>query len=192
MLRSFFTRRVRTTRICSILFVYLVCMSCSFVTRAAGTQTAQRCGASQDQPAARVFADSDGLGWHEYQNIKNVPELQLNGGSAALLWLGSDGNLLVGVQEPGEDFTAYTDYCFDRTGHLLQLRYELRTAWGWDYREEGPFSNGKLKREISEFFSPETEQPIKKPEQADDVPDALKPHIYLKKSQLPFFKLLSK
>ena len=167
-------------------------MSCSIVARAAGTETAQRCGANQEQPASRIFADSDGQGWHEYQNIKSVPELQLNSGSAARLWTGSGGNLLVRVEEPGEDFAAYTDYCFDKTGQLQQLRYELRTAWGWGYREEGPFANGKSKPKISEFFSTETEKPIKKPEQADDVRDALKPHIYLNKSQLPFFKLLSK
>jgi hypothetical protein len=183
---------IRTARIRSALFVSLACMSCNFPAWAAGTQTAQRCRANQDQPASRVFADSDGKGWHEYQNIKDVPELQLNAGSAARLWSGGNGNLLIRVEEPGEDFTAYTDYCFDRIGHLLQLRYELRTAWGWGYREEGSFANRKLKPEISEFFSTKTEQLIKKPEQADDVPDAMKPHIYLWKSRLPFFRLLSK
>ena len=179
-------------RIYFALFISLVCMSCSFAAGATATQTDQRCGASRDQPANRVFADFDGQGWHEYENTKTVPELQLNGGVAVQVWPGSHGNLHVGIQEPGEDFTGYTYYCFDRAGHLLHLRYELRTAWGWGYREEGPLGHGKFKPETAEFFSTTTERLIEKPEQADDVPEALKPRIYLKKSQLPFFKLLSK
>jgi hypothetical protein len=167
-------------------------MSGLFADRAAATQTAEHCGANQDEKATRFFADSDAHGWHEYRDIKSIPEVQLNVGSTARLWPGSNGNSLLNIEEPGEDFNVYTDYCFDKTGHLLYLRYVLRTAWGWGFREEGPFSNGKLEPEIAEFFATETGKPVKKPEQADEIPDAQSPHLYLTKSQLPFYKLLSK
>jgi hypothetical protein len=192
MLRTPSRPIVTIARSYSTIFVSLVFLSCDSSVCAAGTQTAQRCGADQQKSPSRLFADSAGKGWKEYENIKKVPELQLNRGAAAMLWPGAGGNTLVALEEPGEDFTAYTDYCFDKFGHLIQLRYELRTAWGWGYREEGAFTNRKLKLEISQFFSTVTELPIDKPEQAEEVPEALKPHIYTKEAHLAFFKLLSK
>ena len=99
---------------------------------------------------------------------------------------------LIRLEEPGEDFAAYTDYCFDKAGQLVAVRFELRTAWGWGYREEGPVVNGKLTRQTSEFFSTKTEAPITRPEQAADIADALRPHLYARKSRLPFATLLSK
>ncbi|PYU77913.1 MAG: hypothetical protein DMG50_29345 [Acidobacteria bacterium] len=92
----------------------------------------------------------------------------------------------------GEDFNAYTDYCFGKTGQLLSLRFELRTAWGWGFREEGPIVNGILRPRTSEFFNTKDELAVTKPEQADDVPEALRPHLYARRSRLPFAKLLSK
>jgi hypothetical protein len=183
---------IRIMRIFYPLFLSLICMSGNLASRATATQTAQRCGVNQDQPASKILADFDGHGWHEYQSIQKIPELELNAGSAARLWPGSNGNLLIKIEQPGEDFAIYTDYCFDKAGFLLQIRYELRTAWGWGYREEGRVANGKLKPEISEFFSTQTNQPVKRPEEANDVPEALTPRVYLRQSQLPFFKLLSK
>ena len=159
----------------------------------ARTATAERCGADQKKPAERIFANADGKsGWREYRSATEIPELQLDAGQAAWLWSGREGNILIQVQDPGEDFAAYADYCFDASGELVHLRYELRTAWGWGYREEGPVVNGKFAREVSEFFDTKSEASVKRPEQADDVAEALKPHVYLRKSQLPFAKLLPK
>jgi len=182
---------MKTALIPRTLLVCFVWLICSTSAQAKLTQTAQRCGANQDEAPARVFADSSGKGWREYK-AKAVPELELNLGSAAQVWPGTNGSLLVHVQEPGEDFAVYTDYCFDKAGKLTQLRYELRTAWGWGYRQEGPLAGSNLKSETSEFFDTKTGQHIERPEQAGDVPDALKPRIYQKKSELPFFKLLPK
>jgi len=171
-----------------------LCLFAVTISTSAGTgksPTAQRCGVDQDRPAQRIFADPDGkLGWREYPTVKDVPELELGYGRFARLWAGRDGNVLVRMEEPGEDFAAYTDYCFDKTGRLIQLRFELRTSWGWGYREEGQIAKGVLAPQTSGFFGTKTDQPIAKPEQADDVPDALRPHLYMRKSQLPFSKLL--
>ena len=183
---------VHLPRTALALLACLLCLEVCTPLEAAGTKTADRCGVNREQPPARIFADSDGKGWREYKTVKEIPELQLNTGSAAFLWEGRDGNVLVATQVSGEGFSAYTDYCFDRSRTLVQLRFELRTAWGWGFREEGPFSRGTLKAATSEYFSTETEKAIAKPEEAGDIPEALKPLIYSQEPKLPFFKLLSK
>jgi len=121
-----------------------------------------------------------------------MPQLNNDGGTLAILWGGRNGDVLIRTEEPGEDFVIYTDYCFDSNERLIQLRFELRTAWGWGYRKEGPVLHRTLTPKISEFFDTVTEMRIAKPEQAADIPQALKPKLYLRKSQLPFSKLLSK
>jgi len=156
-------------------------------------QIAQHCGVDQDRPAQRFFAVPDEQhGWQEYRSIEDVPELELGIGQLARLWAGPDGNALIRVEEPGEDFSAYTDYCFEKTGGLMQLRFELRTAWGWGYREEGPVVDGALAPRMSEFFGTKNEVEVAKPEDADDIAQALKPHLYTRKARLPFARLLSK
>jgi hypothetical protein len=162
-------------------------------TAKAQSLTAQRCGVDQNGPPRHIFADPDGKQtWREYRSVKDVPELQNDAGEFVGVWASRDGSVLVSTQEPGEDFAAYTDYCFDSTGQLVQLRFQLRTAWGWGYREEGPIRNGILTAKMAEFFDTKTEGRIVRPEQAADIPDALKPRLYTRKSELPFFKLLSK
>jgi hypothetical protein len=151
------------------------------------------CGADQSQPAGRIFAEPDRKhNWREYRGVKEIPELENDFGEFAQLWTSRDGNVLISVQAPGEDFASYMDYCFDSRGQLIELRFQLRTAWGWGYRVEGSILNGKLAPKKSEFFNTKTEMPITKPEQADDIPDALKPIVYLREAQLPFFRLLPK
>jgi hypothetical protein len=178
------------------LLASVLCLLAVTTTTAASTgknATAQRCGVDQDEPAQRIFADPDGKhGWREFQQITDVPELELGFGESARLWAGGDGNLLIRAEEPGEDFAAYTDYCFNKAGQLVQIRFELRTAWGWGYRQEGPIAKGSIVAQTSEFFSTKTGESITKPDQAADVADALRPHLYLLKSQLPFSKLLSR
>jgi hypothetical protein len=172
--------------------VFCLVVAAFGTTASAGqTSTALRCGVDQNQQAKRFFADPDGKNWKEYQSV-DVPQLDLQEGALSRLWTGSDGNVLIRTEESGEDFAAYTDYCFDQSGQLIQVRFELRTAWGWGYRKEGPIQKGLLAPKISEFFSTETEKHITKPEQAENIPDALKPRLYLRKSKLPFFNLLSK
>jgi hypothetical protein len=175
------------------VFVLILSIGPLTGARAAQSPTAQKCGIDQHQPAQHIFANPDGkLGWREYRSVKDVPELENNAGEFALLWTGHNGSILISTQEPGEDFTAYTDYCFDSTGQLVQLRFQLRTAWGWGYREEGAIRKGLLVPETSEFFDTKTDVHIAKPEQAADISDALKPRLYLRESQLPFRRLLTK
>ena len=159
---------------------------------ASQSQTAKRCGTEQGRPAQRVFSNVEGTGWREYRSVDNVPEAALGGGEYAFLWVGRDRNVLIRVEEPTEDFAAYTDYCFDPTGQLIHLKFELRTAWGWGFRKEGPILKGSLRARTREFFDTNTEESISRPKQAADIADWLKPQLYLRKSQLPFSKLLPK
>jgi hypothetical protein len=184
-------REIKSVRLASIL-----CLIVGAVVSdpsAAQSVTAKKCGVDQKQPAQRIFADPDGKhGWREYRTVEEVPELELNAGDFAKVWSGRDGSVLISTEEPGEDFYVYTDYCFDPQGQLVQARYELRTAWGWGYREEGPMSKGLLAARTTEFFDTKTNARIPRPEEAANIPDALQPRLYLRESRLPFFKLLSK
>jgi hypothetical protein len=154
--------------------------------------TARRCGVDQDRPAQRIFAAPDGKhGWREYRHLTDVPELELEFGESARWWAGRGGNFLIRTEEPGENFAAYTDYCFNKAGQLVQIRFELRTTSGWGYEQEGPIAKGSVMPQTSEFFSTKTGKSITKPDQAMDGAEALRPHLYLLKSQLPFSKLLS-
>ena len=183
-------RKTKWGRLASAFFLIVVGLG----NRATAGQspTAERCGAEQGRPAQRVFAIVDRQGWREYRSVDDVPEVALGAANYAYLWVGRDRNVLIRMQEPTEDFAAYTDYCFDPTGHLVHLKFELRTAWGWGFREEGPVLKGLLNIHTSEFFSTNTEERISRPGQAADIADWLKPQLYLRKSQLPFAKLLPK
>jgi hypothetical protein len=177
---------------CSLCLLVL-CLSvhgANASTIAAKSSAGLRCGIDPEKSSPRIFANSDRKqGWHEYQNVTDVPALELGMGQFARLWAGTQGMALVRLEEPGDDFTAYTDYCFEQDGQLIALEFTLRTAWGWGYREEGPVTRGELAPQLSEFFDTTDEAPIKRPEQADNIPDALKPHMYTRKSRLPFANL---
>ena len=160
--------------------------------RAATTRTSQRCGAKPEEPAWRMFADTDGLNhWREYKELKAVPEGNPDGSRFARLWTGNNGQEFVLVQWSNQDWAWSTEYCFDKSGQLTQLRHELRTAWGWGHRLEGPLVNNKFVPKTSEFFSTESEQAIERPgTDPSELSSYLEPRIYRTKSQLPFSQLL--
>jgi hypothetical protein len=171
---------------------------CTLATCVAGAAqsvntTAKQCGADQTKPAEFVFAKvDDGHTWREYRSVENVRALDLDGGISAQLWEGQDGSFLVRTVEPGEDFWTNTEYCFNKNGKLDQLRFEVRTAWGWAFRLNGSVEDGAIHEDSTGFFDTTTEKPITRPVGADEVPDALKPTLYLQAKQLPFSKLLLK
>lgn len=153
--------------------------------------TAERCGVDLKLPAQRVFADPDGKkGWREFKKLQDVPPIGLNAGTSAVVWTGREGGVFVELQEPGEDWYRFTDYCFDQTGQLVQVSFQLRTAWGWGYRSGGPVVRGAVAASAEEFFDLKTETVIAKPADADEVAEARKVDLYLRKSKLPFAKFL--
>lgn len=173
----------------------ILCVLASGVAEAKVPQSvsAKQCGVNMAEPANRVFAKvTDGQPWRGYKQIEDVPTLDLGSGMSAQLWKGRNGNLLVRTVEPGEDFWAYTEYCFSKGGQLEDVTYELRTAWGWAFRIEGPIKHGSLDAKSKGFFSTETEKPMARPSGADDIPEALKPRLYLKANELPFSGLINR
>jgi hypothetical protein len=176
---------------CISVSLVLSLLGFSSATKADTTDAATLCGVDQSKDAYRIFADPDGKNWKEYSNVNVLPELTPDvGASAVQMWVAKDGNTLFSTQDPEQDFSIYTDYCFNPTSELIQVRYQLRTAWGWGYRSEGPVVKRVFKPKTSEFFAMSTGVQTDKPDGADDLPWATKPKLYLQKSQLPFFKLL--
>ena len=112
-----------------LIIVFSLCVIGVRSVAATQNETWHRCGVRHDQMPQRVFADPEGKkNWKEYGSPKEVPTLANDAGKYAGLLSGVDGNSLIVTEEPGEDFTAYTDYRFDKKGHLVQLRFEVRTA----------------------------------------------------------------
>jgi hypothetical protein len=178
---------------CSVVALSVAAISAETVHAqgAATNATAERCGVNFAKPAQRVFADPTGKGkWTEYRDERDTADINLDEGEVARTWAGMGGGTLVRIESQGEDFSIYTDYCFDKRGALARARFEVRTAWGWGFREEGPVKGGKIAAERNEFFDIQTNSNIAKPESANDIPEALKPQLYLEMVKLPFAKLL--
>ncbi|MFZ1938124.1 MAG: hypothetical protein WAU67_03430, partial [Terracidiphilus sp.] len=71
----------------------------------------QGCSQGPEGPAQRVFAKvKESRGWREYKSLKAIPELNLDAGISAEYWKSADGNALVRIVEPGEDYWAFTMY----------------------------------------------------------------------------------
>jgi len=164
----------------------------SCVAQAEKDVTAEKCGVDFQKPAARVFVDaSEKEPWTEIRDIRTLPDVNLNdGGKVARLWKGSDGNELVFVEEPGEDFDVASEYCFDKDGAISRIRFQVKTAWRWGFREEGAVNDGAIAEETKEFFDMDTGEKTSKPNGANDIPETLKPKVYTKITELPFAKLL--
>jgi len=141
---------------------------------------------------ARTFAVTSAQDhWREYKSIEAVPELDNDGGESAQFWRESAGGSSAYVVNPGEDFWIYTRYCFDGKGQLVQVGFEVRTAWGWGYKLEGSVVEAVLRPNSSLFFNTESGTTIPKPDGASDIPEALKPALYSTLSKLPFAQLVS-
>ena len=150
------------------------------------------CGGDTRLAAQRVFATArDSDAWREYRNIAEATSSETESGASAELWRGTKGTLMARTVEPGEDFWTYTSYCFGGNGQLRSVAFEVRTAWGWSYRQAGAVRGGLLRASTSGFFDTRTGKSISRPAAADDVPDALKPKLYVWAKQLPFAKLLT-
>jgi hypothetical protein len=153
------------------------------------TGFAQHCGVDLGKATETYYADASGTGWKRYKTLQNVPELENDFGELARVWVSQNSPTMVLTEAPGQDFTAYHSYCFDRSGALTSLKYELRTAWGWAYLEEHTSSSGE--EAIKKFIDENVGKEIPAPRQAADVNEALKPEIHRTLSTLPFYKLMN-
>lgn len=154
--------------------------------------TAEKCGVDFNKPATRVFVDATAKEpWTEIRDIRTLPDVNLNdGGRVARVWKGTDGNVLVFVEEPGEDFDIASEYCFDKDGAISRIRFQVKTAWRWGFREEGLVKDGAIVAETNEFFDMDNGEKVPKPSGANEIPETLKPKVYTKITELPFAKLM--
>lgn len=187
-----------TTRNCFRLLLSLA-TALLFITaasnsRAAVNSAAPACGVEDARPPQQVFADPDSKQrWSEYPGVMDASDLPNDSGANyAASWTGSEGKVLIMMQGDGEDLGSYTHYSFGKTGELLSLKFERRTAWGWGFREEGPVHNGVSKANVAEFFETTNEKRIRRPRDASTIPEALKPTIYKQLRRLPFANLIQK
>ena len=132
----------------------------------------------------RIFSNNSGH-WREYQAEKEVPadhdsdeRIQAFGAETLV------------YSYAGEDWTSTTTSCYDATGKLESLNFEVRTAWGWGYREQRALEHGTLIVVAKSYFSTEKGEQIPHPKDADDVPDARRPQIYAKISDAPIYNFL--
>jgi hypothetical protein len=163
--------------------------ACCLIMSTGACASSNWCGVNEDTVAKRVFAKvNDDAPWREFANMQAVPEI-VNGVSAQV-WNGPKDSLIVRTAEPGEDFWSFTDYCFDQGGNLTRIRFQLRTAWGWGFRVDEAVENSALRNKSETFFDTKTQKPIARPDQADDIREAMQPTIYSRVSRLPFSQLL--
>ena len=175
----------------SLLVVLL--QTCGFALAGTSSDFARTCGVEASVSSARVFADSGDGKWKHYPNPKSVPDGDPDWSETAFMWGRSRSSpVLIAITGVGQDFADYTSYCFDRSGNLIGLDREFRTAWGWGFAENR--SDGRDGKEIinSHFFSTKTRQEIPRPDGADDVSEALQVKLYKKLSEIPFSKLATR
>ena len=164
---------------------------CTTAANARLSTVAERCGANTRQSPKWVFADAAGKReWRPYSAPVDVPEIKTDAGESALVWTAGSRRLFVEINQPGEDFVVVSNYCYDKSGALIAFSLDVRTAWGWGYFEQGVVVNGSAEPTVSRFFNTKSEASIAKPLQAADIPEALKPQVYLRKSSLPFAEFL--
>jgi len=152
------------------------------------------CEMDPGAPAQRVFAKVDARHtWTEYKTIETVPSLSPGEGVSAEIWNERNGALLLRTVTPGDGFWAYTKSCYTRPGYLVYASYEVRTAWGWYYRAEGPIVMERFHRSTAQYFDSTTNQPVVvRPQQPDDNPSMMDPELPMNTRFLPFANLLAK
>jgi hypothetical protein len=151
---------------------------------------ARACGVpSAIQQSPRIFASPDETSWHEYQSIKEIPELPGKWRETASVWSRAGSPVLVRVVGVGQDFSDYSYYCFDRYGTLMRMERQFRTAWRWGFAETILCDNkGNEEERTSRYFDTRDDHTIEPPQESDKVIPA---KIFRNVTSLPFFALLS-
>ena len=161
------------------------------------------CSPDLKQATERIFSNSGLKSWREYAKPDEVPPLNPdNGEQMFAVRVSPSGEKYVRSVEYAQDFSMYYDYCFSNAGWLRRERYEMRTAWGWWYEDDqfylaetfsGHTPSARIAiRRTKYFFDTASDKMIQRPRQADDIPDLLKPKIYVSFDALPFMTIFNK
>jgi hypothetical protein len=156
-------------------------------SEAAKKSLAEQCAPDLASAAERVFANPGGKTWNEYATVKKVPRLDGDKGEMTFtVKTSASGRRFVRSIDYHEDSAHFHANCYDSGGKLISLHYEMRTAWGWGYEDKRSFGPGnKLLHQSTRYIDLTNNQEIKRPAEANEVPDFTKPSIYNNFDSLP-------
>ncbi len=148
---------------------------------------AEQCAPDLSKVTERLFANPGVKTWNEYPTAGQIPRFAGSQGEMVIaVKSSSSGRHFVRTVEFGQDNVRYQANCYDPDGGLISVHYEMRTAWGWGYEDKRTFSSAtKMSNRSTRFFDLKNNQEIKRPGQAGDVPDFMKPSIYNNFASLP-------
>lgn len=150
------------------------------------------CSADVSVPlSARVFGKVNDQGnWNEYRSFDQLPKLEPESGMYALYWNPTKKSHSVYIVQLQQSFYIQTRYCFDNTGKLEGVNYEIGSHLGWGHRQEGQVVNGGFDPTKAEFYRTMDGKSIGKPFGPGAVPHELKPTLYMSMNDLPFASFL--
>ena len=148
---------------------------------------AQVCGIDTARASDGVFAKDKQ--WQKYTSLKDVPEASQE--ELAQVWRGEQGSF-VQIAATTSGFARYYEYCFDRSGKLARLNYEVRSPYGWGFARTNVMKDGDLTPITQRFFGLKSNRTIPKPpDEARDNQWALYPKVYKSFDKLPFAKMIA-
>lgn len=162
------TRRIYVALLCSLLMASTY--AASVTTKPCVIPTAV---------TPRTFSNNSGH-WREYNTKADIPADPDSDER-----IESFGTDVIAYFFANEDRSSSTISCFDASGKLESLNFEVRTAAGWGYREQRNLERGILIVTAKSYFSTEKGEQIPRPKNAGDTPAATRPQIFPKLSDLP-------
>ncbi|HYL91723.1 MAG TPA: hypothetical protein VEW69_01060, partial [Alphaproteobacteria bacterium] len=87
----------------------------------------------------------------------------------------------------GAGSATFQGSCFDESGKLVFMHYQMRTGDGWGYEDARTYNpQGKQLSQDVRFFDTLKNSTVPRPQDADRRPDFTKPAIYQTFDALPF------
>ena len=165
----------------------MVLMGAAFSEETKKPSVAQVCGIDTARASDGVFAKDKQ--WKRYASVKEVPRVEQE--ELAQVWRAEQGSF-VQIAAKSSGFARYYEYCFDKSGKLARLNYEVRSPYGWGFARTNVMKDGQLTPVTQRFFGLKSNRTIPKPpEEARDAQWALYPKAYKSFDKLPFAKMIA-
>jgi hypothetical protein len=158
---------------------------------------AARCGRGLEKAKERIFA-ADTQGWAEYPDMKHVPRMDVHGSQLRAepvfaVKSSAAGRHYVRSVQYGAGSATFQGSCFDESGKLVFVQYQMRTGDGWGYEDVRKFNpQGKQTSQDVRFFDTLKNTAIPRPQDADKRQPFTTPNIYQTFDSLPFIAALKK
>ncbi|MBZ5523876.1 MAG: hypothetical protein LAP21_16700 [Acidobacteriia bacterium] len=161
---------------------------------AAPKSLAAQCGKGLEGAPKRVFSNASDQGWQERTGAKPAHHDAVSmGGQTFEVFTSPVGRHFVRAVNYGTGSATFQTNCYNESGKLQSMHYEMRTGQGWGYEDMQEFSlQGKRLSHTTRFFNTEDHKQIARPPEADSFPDFTKPTIYQSFEALPFITAFKK